>query len=107
MVLLGQEGSPMVPSYIHNGNSDILLLCLCGHFLWYELIGEVTVINLLALFLINGDPERRTRGALYLAGFHALLLLFLYSFWATVLTDPGLPASIPNLVVIPIDDSVM
>lgn len=53
-----------------------------------------------ALFLINGDPERRTRGALYLAAFHVLLLMFLWAFWATVLTDPGLPSSIPNLVVL-------
>lgn len=93
----------MVSSNISHGYPDILLLCLCGHFLRYQLIDQESpfICGFVALFLINGNPERRTRGALYLAGFHVLLLLFFWSFWTTVLTDPGLPASVPDLVVTP------
>lgn len=55
--------------------------------------------NFVALYLIYGDPSYKTRGALYIAFFNLILVMFFWSFFTAMLTDPGLPSNIPDLVV--------
>lgn len=53
----------------------------------------------LAVILIHGDPSHKTRGALYIVAFNIFMLLFLWAFWKTVLSDAGRPSEYPNLVL--------